>query len=167
MERYMFFNSFNGDRVYDAADFASYFSKLVSNGIFYTIATNLKVSAGAGMTVIVAAGSAWINGYSYENTTDLTLTVPAANGINDRIDRVVLRWSNLDRDIQLAVKTGTAAASPTPPALTRNGDIYELGLADVKVDRAAASIPSGNISDTRLDTNLCGTVNALISAVYQ
>ena len=60
------FNSSSGDRVYDAADFAAYFGRLVSNGIFYANTNSLKVSAGSGMTVSVSAGAAWINGCSYE-----------------------------------------------------------------------------------------------------
>ena len=58
-------------RVYDATDFASYFGSLVSNGIFYKDTTNLQVTPNSGMTVNIAAGKAWINGYHYENTTVL------------------------------------------------------------------------------------------------
>ena len=46
MEKSGFFNSSDGDRVYDATDFAAYFGSLVSNGIFYKTATNLQVSPG-------------------------------------------------------------------------------------------------------------------------
>ena len=97
-EKYGFFNSSGGDRVYNAADFAGYFSKLVSNGIFSKTADNLKVAAASGMNLTVQAGSAWIDGYCYENTDPLTLTISTADGVNPRIDRVVLRWSAVDRD---------------------------------------------------------------------
>jgi hypothetical protein len=36
-EKYGFFNSSDGDRVYDATDFAAYFGSLVSNGVFYMV----------------------------------------------------------------------------------------------------------------------------------
>ncbi|HPU17784.1 MAG TPA: hypothetical protein PLZ27_03835 [Bacillota bacterium] len=79
MQKSGFFNSSSGDRVYDAADFAAYFGRLVSNGIFYANTNSLKVSAGSGMTVSVSAGAAWINGYSYENTSPHELILATAN----------------------------------------------------------------------------------------
>ena len=159
MEKSGFFNSSDGDRIYDAADFAAYFGSLVSNGVFYMAATNLQVSPAIGLAVNVAAGSAWINGYRYENTDDLNMPLTTANGSNPRIDRIVIRLSQISRSIQLAVVAGTPAATPVAPALTRTSDVYELA--------AATSIVANNITDTRLNTDLCGLVNSLVSAVYE
>jgi hypothetical protein len=167
MEKYGFFNSSSGDRLYNAADFAAYFGDLVSNGIFDAHAGILQVTPHTGMTVSVAAGSAWIGGYRYENTEALTLPIATANGTHPRIDRVVLRLSMVERSITLAVLTGTAASSPTAPALTRNSDVYELGIADISIGAAVLSIAAWDIADTRLDTVLCGTVNSLVEAVYE
>lgn len=167
MEKSGFFNSSGGDRVYDASDFAGYFAKLVTNGIFYVDTNNLKVTASDGMHVLVAPGSAWIRGYAYENTLPLELTLATANGAQPRIDRVVLRLSAVDRNIALAVKTGAAQETPIPPALTRTVEVYELGLADVLVGKGVVAITQDKITDTRLDSALCGTVNSLITAVYE
>lgn len=147
--------------------FAAYFGNLVSNGILYATVDNLKVIAATNMNVSVQPGSAWINGYNYENTTPLDLPIATANGVNPRIDRVVIRWSNVDRIVQLAVKTGVAASAPAAPDITRNDDIYELGIADIVVGKGVVSISNDNISDTRLNTTLCGLVNSLVSAVYE
>lgn len=167
MEKSGFFNSTSGDRMYDAADFAGYFAKLVSSGIFYTNADNLRVTPGGGLSVNVLAGSAWINGYAYENTETLNLTIAAADGVNPRIDRVAVRWDAVERQISAAVLTGRAAASPTAPSLTRSDNIYELALADIAVAAGAVSLAAGDITDRRMDTSLCGTVNSLITAVYE
>lgn len=167
MEKSGFFNSSDGDRVYDATDFAAYFGNLVSNGVFYASATNLQATPGNGLAVSVAAGSAWINGYRYENTDDLNLPLTTANGSNPRIDRIVVRLSQVSRNIQLAVVDGTPAATPLAPALTRTSDVYELGIADVLIPAAATSIATNNITDTRLNTSLCGLVNSLVTAVYE
>lgn len=167
MEKSGFFNSSGGDRIYDAVDFADYFGSLVTNGIFYKVATNLQVTPGSGLGVSIAAGTAWINGYRYENTDSLNIPLTTASGSNPRIDRVVVRLSKVNRNIQLAVIDGTPAATPVAPALTRTSDIYELGIADVLVPTAATSIVINNITDTRLNTNLCGLVNSLVSAVYE
>jgi hypothetical protein len=167
MEKSGFFNSSDGDRVYGATDFAAYFGSLVSNGVFYATSTNLQVSPGIGLAVSIAEGSAWINGYRYENTDELNIPLTTANGSNPRIDRVVIRLSQITRSIQLAVVTGTPTATPVAPELTRTSDIYELGIADVLVPAAATSISANNITDTRLNTSLCGLVNSLVSAVYE
>jgi hypothetical protein len=167
MEKSGFFNSSDGDRIYDATDFAAYFGSLVSNGVFYAAATNLQATPGSGLAVSVAAGGAWINGYRYENTDVLNLPLTTANGSNPRIDRVVVRLSKVSRSILLAVVTGTPAATPVAPTLTRTSDVYELGIADITVAQGAVSVTNDNISDTRLNTNLCGLVNSLISAVYE
>ncbi|WMJ86770.1 hypothetical protein [Anaerocolumna sp. MB42-C2] len=167
MEKSGFFNSSSGDRLYNATDFAAYFGSLVSNGIFYVNTTNLQVTPTTGMTVSIAAGSAWINGYRYENTEALNKTLTTANGSYPRIDRIVIRWSLLNRSITVAVLTGTAAATPTPPTLTRSAEVYELCLADVYVSQAATSIIAVNITDRRLNSSLCGTVNSMVTAVYE
>lgn len=167
MEKSGFFNSSGGDRIYNAVDFAAYFGRLVSNGIFYGTATNLQVGVSSGMGITVQPGAAWINGYSYENTTPLALTVTTANGVNPRIDRVVVRWSAVNRNIKLAIITGSAAASPSAPALTRNNDVWELGIADIAVAKGTVILVAGNITDTRLNASLCGLVNSLVSAVYE
>ena len=167
MEKSGFFNSSGGDRVYSATDFAAYFGRLVSNGIFYAAATNLQVTPGSGMAVSVAAGSAWINGYSYENTDALTLNLATASGVNPRIDRVVVRFSAVERRIYLATLTGTPGEVPVAPTLTRTDDTFELGLAEVHVPKGSVTVISQSITDTRLNTALCGLVNSLVTAVYE
>ena len=167
MEKSGFFNSSGGDRVYDAADFAGYFAKLVTNGIFYADTNNLKVTASDGIHISVAPGSAWIKGYAYENTQPLELVLATANGVYPRIDRVVLRLSAVDRSITLAIKTGVPLDLPVAPSLTRTAEEYELGLADVLVGKGVVSITQDKITDTRLNSALCGTVNSLITAVYE
>ena len=167
MEKSGFFNSSGGDRVYSATDFAAYFCKLVSNGIFYTNTTNLQVTPGSGMAVSVAVGSAWINGYSYENTDALELNLATASGVNPRIDRVVVRFSAVERRICLEVLTGTPAEIPVAPVLTRTNDTNELGIADILVPKGSVTVTAINITDTRLNTTLCGLVNSLVTAVYE
>lgn len=167
MEKSGFFNSSGGDRIYDATDFAAYFGDLVSNGIFYRDTNNLRVAAASGMNLTVQPGSAWINGYHYQNTTALDLTIPTANGVNPRVDRVVIQWSNVNREIRLAVKPGTPAQVPVAPDLTRTADTYELGIADIMVLKGVVSIQDTQITDTRLNAELCGLVNSLVSAVYE
>ena len=165
-EKSSFFNSVSGDRKYKAEDWASYFGTLIGNGVFPNPATNLQVVPGAsGLTVTVHAGKAWINGYYYNNTDDLTLTLPTSDGSKKRIDRIVVRWSLSDRKISAQVKSGTAATNPSAAVLQRDSDVYELAIADVLVGVAATSITSASITDRRYDSTLCGVVTGTVQQI--
>ena len=164
MERSAFFNSVAGDRKYKAETFAGYFSKLITNGIFPLPADNLRIAAYDRMKIKAHIGTGYINGYLYENTDILFLTVTTADGIKPRIDKVVLRWSQVDRDIRIYIKEGTPDAAPSPPSLDRGADIFELGLANIYVAQGAYEIREADITDIRLDTESCGIVNSVLQA---
>lgn len=164
-----FFNSvsINGalDRAYNAADHAAYFAQLVRNGIFYFSSDVLQVVQSTGMNVSVNVGGANINGYFYQNTIPKQLTVSTASGTMDRIDRIVIRLDLVQRAISAEYKPGTPLANPTPPSLTRTNDIYELSLAQILVARGVSSISQGNITDERLNNDVCGIVVGLIDQI--
>jgi hypothetical protein len=162
-----FFNSANGDRIYDAVDFARYFGDLVTNGIFDQPANSLRVTHQSAMFVSIAPGSGWINGYHYQLTEAMDIALDAADAVNPRIDRVVLRLSIADRQIVLGTVKGVATPSPAPPALTRTDAIWELCLASVRLEKGSTVIDPALITDTRLDASLCGLVNSRVSAVYE
>lgn len=160
-----FFNSVGGDRKYKAEDWAAYFGKFISNGFFADYLSALQVVSGTGMNVTVNSGAAFVNGYMMENTADYNLQIGVADGVLSRIDRIVVRWSLTDRNITLAVKPGTPAISPTAPALQRDEEVYELGLATVKIPAGSLSVASANVTDTRLDTSVCGAVTGVIDQI--
>lgn len=162
-EKSSFFNSVNHDRVYQAADFADFFSPLVTNG-FFPADLNLKVIADRGnMNITVKSGRAWINGYMYRNTSDLILTHDVADGVLHRIDRVVVRLSFADRNITTVIKKGTPGSNPLPPTVQRDADIYELGIATVSIKAGATSITQNDVIDTRNDVTVGGVVNNLFA----
>jgi hypothetical protein len=165
-EKSSFFNSVNGDRTYAAEDWARYFASFIGNGVFGSPGTNLQVSPSDGMSISVATGLAWINGYFYVNDDDRVLVLATADGTLPRVDRVVVRWSLAGRAITTAVKTGTAASSPVAPALQRDSSVYELAIADVYVAAGATTISSSNITDRRSNATLCGTVSSIVSEAH-
>lgn len=164
MERSAFFNSVAGDRKYKAEIFAGYFSKFITNGIFPLPGDNLRIASHDRMEIKAHKGTGYINGYLYENTDSLILKVATAHGVKPRIDKVVLRWSQIDRDIRIYIKEGTPGQDPIAPALERGADIYELGLADIYVAQGAYEIREADITDIRLDTESCGIVNSILQA---
>lgn len=165
-EKSYFFNDVNNDRVYLAEDFARYFSTLIANGVFPNPSTNVQVLANIEtlMTVKIMPGFAWINGYMYWNQVNMVKTLEPAY-TNPRIDRVVIRWTSNTRDIKLYVLTGTPAATPVAPVLTRNSDVWELGIADIYVGGGVTAISQANITDLRLNNTYCGVVHALVQQV--
>lgn len=168
-----FFNAFLSggvyDRTYNANDYCDNLATIIKNGVTNSSDDALKVTAHSGMTISVGVGRAWINGHWFYNNSAYTgLTIATApSGNNARIDRVVLRLdtSTAVRSIALAVKTGTAAASPVAPAVTRGGNIYELALADIRVAAGAISITNSNITDLRADGNVCGWAASVTPAI--
>ncbi len=165
MEKSSFFNSVSHDRVYRAEEWAEYFASFIGNGVFPVPSNNLQVVAGSGMVVTVKAGKAWINGYFYHNTGDLSLTLPVADGVLNRIDRIVVRWDLTERLISVVVKSSVPSASPTPPALQRDADAYELCLADITTGAGVTAISQAVITDRRLDPSLCGVVAGVVDQI--
>ena len=159
------FGSINHDRKYYSKDWAAYFSDFIGNGVYPNPTTGMQVVADTAMNVIVKEGKGFINGYRKYNPGDYTLTIGNADGVLDRIDRVVLRWSLSARDILIDVLQGTPSANPSAPALTRNADIYELALADIAVGRGITTITQSMITDDRTNTSLCGIVEGVVSQI--
>lgn len=143
-----------------------YFSTLIANGVLPNPSTNVQVLVNeeTSMTVTIMPGYAWINGYMYWNQVNLVKTLEPAYA-NPRIDRVVIRWSSNTREIKVYVLTGIPATIPTAPELTRNSDIWELGIADVYINGGATSITQSAINDLRLSNDFCGIVHALVDQV--
>lgn len=167
-EIFKFFNSAPGDeRWHYASDFADYFGSVLSSGLISNgEAIGLQVTVNTGtMTTSVNVGKAIIKGYSYENTTPVTLTHAIPEQTLDRIDRIVLRLDlkNASRFIKVFVKEGVSALEPVPPELQRDQYIYELSLAQVRIRKNTSSIVVSDIKDERADENLCGIVQSLIT----
>ena len=119
------------------------------------------------MDVEVQPGFGMINGRFCYETAKTTLTLAQAPSQYSRIDRVVLRCNYLERLIEIIVKTGTPAASPTAPALIQpaSGDYYELGLATITVATNQSVITQSAVTDTRADSSVCGYVTQLIDHI--
>lgn len=152
------------DRTYNAEDFASYLSKLVSNGVFASPASNLQVVADSGLNIIIKAGEGWINGHKMVNTADLPLSVESSDVILNRIDSVIFYLDNVNRNMGVEVKKGTPSQNPTAPALTRNNSRYELALAEITLAKGQTSVTASAIRDMRGYGSLCGYVKSLIDS---
>lgn len=129
-------------------------------GVYLESDSALKVvpNTPPSMSVVVQPGAAWVGGVWCEVQTNKTLPIAAPPASGARIDRVVLRRNNATNAVELDIVQGTASGSPTPPALNRSGDIYEVSLAQVRVAAGATSIAAADITDERQDRSVCGTL---------
>lgn len=121
------------------------------DGVCYELGNKLAVyqNTPTAMNVLVATGGVQIQGYGMYNDAVVTLTIAAASSTLARIDRIIARLTPTGSpgSIVLAVLTGTAAASPTAPALTRTaGGVWEIELAQVSIPANTTSITTALIT---------------------
>lgn len=136
----------------------------LGTGVIQAELNKLQVYAdSSGMQAKVKTGAAWIQGHYYESSEEVFLPIVTADVTNPRIDRIIIRldWSN--NTMELAVLQGVPAVSPTAPAVTRNFSIWELSLAQVRVNAGATTIAAANVTDERIFTNMVD--RSYISAV--
>ncbi|MBO7695450.1 MAG: hypothetical protein J6T10_22725 [Methanobrevibacter sp.] len=143
------------DRDYIYKEFLDYFSLFVGNGVFGSPTNQLKVIPGNGLSVIVSAGWAFINGAWYHNDSDKEITLPLNGTSTSRVDSIKVRYVASNRGITAVSDTGSTS-------VTRTSSIYELKLAEVIVPTSATEIVGSNITDTRMNESVCGLVKGLL-----
>ena len=154
------------DREYDSNDLTGYLKRFFTDGVFMQPSNSLQVlAASTGLSVDMQIGAALINGCSIETDAAIKFSLSAAHTALPRVDRIVVRWNLQARLMEFALKTGTAAASPQAPALTRTEYVHELSLARIYVAAGASAISQANITDERLDSTVCGSVVAAVQHV--
>lgn len=119
------------------------------------------------MTVAVAKCGVLSNGTLFAVAANATLAISAADSTNPRIDYVVVNSSGA-----LAVRAGTPAAAPKPPARTAN----DVVLAQIYVPAGDTTISSDQIFDRRVErvvgpitiykTTATETTNNTASAIH-
>lgn len=127
--------------------------KAMGDGVIAGHLNGLGVTAGAsGLTVNAATGGALAGGVIYANYAADVLALAAAGAL-PRIDLVVVRaWPAGTADegrCELAVITGAPAATPAAPLPTRTAALWEVPLAEVRVEAGASAIGAEKISDRR------------------
>lgn len=152
-----FFNSIEGDRVYNADDISQFFDGIISDGVFRYYKKELKVEATNEMSVRVLTGKAIVFDKYIENTAPLTLNITGGNS-QPRYDAVVVGVDLFERTGDIYIKSGTPAASPAYPTMLDTPDKKEICLAYVYVPANPTSIVADNITDKRSDSAVCGWV---------
>lgn len=164
MFNYGFFNSVNGDRVYNADTMSSIFEGLITDGVFYGVGDKMAVQPNSGMTIQIASGRGWFNKRWAVNTTPYLLTLEASDVTLNRYAAVVIKVDSSEsvRSVAPYIKYGQYAINPVKPTMTRSETVNEYCLAYVYIGAGVTAITSANIEDARADENVCGWVTGLI-----
>lgn len=156
----LFWNSENGDRLYDADSFAEWLSHFFTTGVFKD---ELFVQATEGMKVSVSSGYANVNGKVRFFGPSTNLNIEVSNGLYPRIDTIVVERNDTNREITLKVVKGNYSGNnPEATAPVRTNVIHQLVIAKVYIGAGATAIYQKDITDTRMDSNLCGYVTATV-----
>lgn len=157
-----FYNSINKDRVYDASSFEEWLKPFFKTGVFNS---QLQVVQNSGMNIKVKPGNAFIEGKLKYFENDTVLSIDAAHATYNRIDNVIVRRNDTNRDFTIMIQKGTNANSPTAPSPVRQDGIYDIVIAQIYVQAASIEIFQRNITDTRANSSLCGWVVSNIEEV--
>lgn len=112
-----------------------------------------------------ANGVVWWNDAEKNNGAKMQLTIDAADGVLNRIDRVIVEWKTTDyADLpEIKILKGTPASAAAAPSLTNNTTQRQLSLAQILVAAGTTSITASMITDERQNPDVCGLVTDTLS----
>lgn len=161
---------------YVGAEYAMRWLHGRTSGVFAANNNAAVAAVQNAMAVTVSDGVGWIadseaNGVVWWNDAEKTkgakmqLTVDAADGVLNRIDRVIVEWKTTDyADLpEIKILKGTPASAATAPTLTNNTTQRQLSLAQILVAAGTTSITASMITDERQNPDVCGLVTDTLS----
>lgn len=159
-----FFNSVNGDRLYNADQMSRIFEGLITDGVYESVGNKMAVQPNSGMIIQIATGRGWFGRHWVNNDSEYTLTVADSDVILNRYVAVCIKVDDTDavRDAVPYLKYGEFATTPVKPTMTRTETVKEYCLAYIYIKAGATAITAKDIEDTRGNEALCGWVTGLI-----
>lgn len=166
----------NNQNVYVGAEWVMKWLHGRTSGVFGA-ENNLATSVVSdSMSIEISDGVGWLanangDGIVFWNDSEqssgskLMLTHDVADGVLDRIDRIVVTWetTNYVSLPTISVLKGVASSNPVPPALTNNNIQRQISLARVNIPAGTVSLSPSMVTDERLDSSVCGLVTENIS----
>ena len=165
----------NNQDVYVGAEWVMKWLHGRTSGVFGA-EKNLGTSIIPGtMSVEISDGVGWLsnengdgivfwNDNEQTNGSKLVLTHDVADGVLNRIDRIVVTWetTNYVALPTISILKGTASSNPVAPALTNNNIQRQISLAKVSIPAGTVSLSQTMLTDERLDAKVCGIVTESI-----
>lgn len=166
----------NNQDVYIGAEWVMKWLHGRTSGVFgaeNNLATSIVPDS---MSVEISDGVGWLandkgDGIVFWNDSEqisgskLKLTHDVADGVLDRIDRIVVTWetTNYVALPTISILKGIASSTPVPPTLTNNTTQRQISIANVKIPAGAISLSASMVTDERLDPEVCGIVTETIN----
>lgn len=147
------------DVQYSAED-AGLFHCTRTSGIW--VEDSFQISAtGADNSISIGTGVGWISnekfwGKVFALKEAETLDLGIADAVYPRIDVVAVQFDATANETKLIVKNGVPSSTPLMPDIIQTESVYELYLCKVLRPAGSTVVNLSNITDTRLDTVLCG-----------
>ena len=152
------------DREYDAEQFAEYFANFISNGVYANPANQLKVvfenSPSKPFVVVVRRGKAYIDGYWYELTEDMEITIPANKKAYVVKDVIRCILDKTERKVSIVLEEDVTSDYPM-----NNNTRHDLVLSTIMVQPNASKLNAEDITDKRPDKTYCGFVTGVIDQI--
>lgn len=159
-----FFNSVNGDRVYNADQMSAIFEGLITDGVYESVGNKCAVQPSSGMTIQIASGRGWCKRHWFNNSTPYLMTLEASDVTLNRYVAVGVKADTSEgvRSVTPILKYGGYASKPTKPTPANTDTVKELFFAYVYIKAGATTITASDIEDVRGNSSLCGWVTGLI-----
>lgn len=154
------------DRAITSKEYRNLFLKYFTEGIFPNPSDNFQIVENSTQGALVKKGYANVRGVLIELKQDTPIIFEQADSL-DRIDRVVLRHNDTKsvRYADVVILKGSPSNSPQAPNITRDETIWDIVLADVRIRKNSSNVTQAQITDRRLDSELCGIVAGTIKEV--
>lgn len=165
----------NNQDVYVGAEWVMKWLHGRTSGVFGAEGNLAMTVVRDSMSIQISDGVGWLsnengdgivfwNDSEQTNGSKLTLTHDVADGVLDRIDRIVVTWetTNYVALPTISVLKGTASSTPVPPALTNNNIQRQISLAKVHIPAGTVSLLASMVTDERLDPSVCGIVTETV-----
>lgn len=164
---YGFFNSVNGDRLYNANQMSHIFEGLITDGVYESVGNKLAVQPNSGMAIQIATGRGWFAKHWVNNDSEYITALQGADVILNRYCAVCIRVDENDngREATPYLKYSEFATAPVKPLPVRSERVNEYILAYIYIKAGATEIKASDIEDTRQNRELCGWVVGLIDQI--
>lgn len=148
---YGFYNSRNGDRVYDAVQMSSIFDGIIKDGVYSNFGDHLAVKANEGMTVSIGSGRAWFNHTWTYNDTDITREVTrTTNPLLNKWAAIVLEINSEVEARENTIKViygEELSEGAVKPEMIRSATVNQYALAYIYVKGEMTEIGQSDIEN--------------------
>lgn len=165
-----FYNSVNGDRVYDAIDMGRIFDGVIRDGVFQNYDDDhhifgVTAISGNALKFKVDIGRAWFDHTWTLNDAPLTLTLSRAPSTYGRWDAIVLDINIGTRTNDIIVVTGTDVDSnPSKPSMIKTSSRKQYPLAYIYMTANTTRATDCTIQNA-VGTSACPFVTAPLDAM--